>query len=73
VPAPDTRLRLRLTGRGQVHISHLGLTNGVVDLRARAFRKNKTLGQPAAARGSEDLKFDDCGYVIPSWPASRRL
>lgn len=73
VPAPDTRLRLRLTGRGQVHISHLGLTNGVVDLRARAFRKKKTLGQPAAARGSEDLKFDDCGYVIPSWPASRRL
>ncbi len=73
VPAPDTRLRLRLTGRGQVQISHLGLTNGVVELRDRGFRKKKTLGQPAAARGSGNLQFDDGGYVIPSWPASRRL
>ncbi len=51
VDSPDTRLRLRVSGVGQLGIGQLTLTDGCTVLVDKRFRRPRTLGRKAPKRG----------------------
>lgn len=59
VTSSMVRLRVRVTGIGQVRLSHAVLTNGMRTLPVIRRGQSKLLGQPAPKRGFPDLTMDD--------------
>ncbi len=51
VDSPTAKLRITLQGVGQVAISHVTQTNGVVNQRALDWTQNKNLGEPTLTQG----------------------
>jgi len=68
VSGPNAKLRLRVRGVGQVGISHVQVTNGVVTHRERNFRTVRRLGCPALSKGWPDptALSDPVGLVTRS-------
>jgi hypothetical protein len=66
VATSKQNLRLRVTGTGQVALSHIALTNGVERLhsRMRVGFQNRLLGGPAPKQGMPKLTIQDRRHVF---------
>ena len=65
VESPDAQLRIALRGVGPVAISHVLLTNGVENRRARSFTTKQILGRRAPTRGLPDFDWSRNEAVRP--------
>jgi Glycosyl hydrolase family 20, catalytic domain len=64
VDAADARLRIAVRGLGQVAVSDITLTNGVVARSPVGSRKKTILGQPAPHRGFPLINWDHNGGEV---------
>ncbi len=66
VDTPDARLRIAVRGIGQVMISHMALSDGLVTLQERHYRGRKILGRKAPTRGVPefDRRGEETGLVL---------
>ena len=55
IATPEIPLRITVSGVGQVAISHIALTNGVITRRAINWSQRKIVGRPASTRGLPQL------------------
>ena len=55
VDSPKSKFRIAVYGVGQVAISHITLTNGVITRRAINWSQRKIVGRPASTRGLPQL------------------
>ncbi|MBW8781727.1 MAG: family 20 glycosylhydrolase [Verrucomicrobia bacterium] len=74
---PTRPLRIALRGVGEIAVSHVVLTDGVVALRPKNWpvRQRRTLGAPALKSGFPDLHLaanrDEISLVFPKPPKAR--
>ena len=55
VDSPEAKLRIAVRGVGQVALSHIALTNGVMTHRSIDWSQKKTIGSTAPAKGFPEL------------------
>jgi hypothetical protein len=70
VDSPDAKLRIMAAGAGQVAVSQVQLTNGVISCKPSSRPGKKILGRTARRSGVPDMRPEHPGWVLAFTPTA---